>query len=401
MLKTSAWRPFPRYMAEPEREPDHEDASHPDVTPQEHDLILRYAIVAIALIMAMAALHVSQVISLPITAGIIFGLVLGPVVDWMVKHSVPQHAAAGIVVLLFLALILSALSVLAVPLAGLSDQAPAMLAALQRKLGGLITGIDDLKAALGKVTGSSGMELKVAQNDPLMMIALSSSTIAGGALIFIATIYFWLATRRHLKARILRLCLGRGARKSAGAFFYEIEARVARYFGLVTIINLGMGLVTAVIAWAAGLPFPVFWGALAFLLNYLAFIGPIIVTVMIFAGALLDAPTPWAAFLPTAAYFVVHLIEGNLVTPLVVGRSMTVSPFLVFTGFLFWLWMWGPAGAVLSTPILLVAMVAREEFVAYREAQAEEAKSEDEARPVKVVADETAAIDGTAFAGAR
>lgn len=385
MLKTSAWKPFPRYMAEPE-EPEHHDGSHPDVTPQEHDLILRYAIVVIAVIMGMAALHISQVISLPITAGIIFGLVLGPVVDWLVKHSVPQHLAAAIVTLLFLGVILLSLSILAVPLAGWSDQAPAMWAALQRKLGTFIKVIDDFKAAVAGLMGKTGREVSISQGDPLMTLAMSSSTIAGGTFIFIATIYFWLATRRHLKARILRLCLGRGARKSAGSFFQEIEARVARYFGLVTVINLAMGIVTMAIAWAAGMPFPVFWGALAFLLNYLAFIGPIIVTVMIFAGALLDAPTPWSAFVPTAAYFVLHLIEGNLVTPLVVGRSMTVSPFLVFTGFLFWLWLWGPAGAVLSTPILLVAMVGREEFVAYRKAQAEEARGEEEARPVKVVA---------------
>ncbi|MDP3318500.1 MAG: AI-2E family transporter, partial [Bosea sp. (in: a-proteobacteria)] len=169
-----------------------------------------------------------------------------------------------------------------------------------------------------------------------------------------------------------RLCLGRGARKSAGVFFQEIETRVARYFGLVTLINLGMGVLTMGIAWLAGLPYPIFWGALAFVLNYLAFIGPIIVTAMLFAGALVDAPVVLAAVWPAAAYFVIHLIEGNAVTPVFVGSRLTVSPFLVFIGFIFWLWLWGPVGAVLSTPILLVAMVAQEEFARYRASQAEE-----------------------------
>ncbi len=137
----------------------------------------------------------------------------------------------------------------------------------------------------------------------------------------------------------------------------------------MTVINLGMGVVTAIIAWLAGMPYPVFWGALAFVMNYLAFIGPFIVTVTMFAGALLEAPTLLAAIAPAAAYFIVHLIEGNAVTPVFVGRSLTVSPFLVFIGFIFWLWLWGPVGAVLSTPILLVAMVAQEEFAAYRQAQ--------------------------------
>ncbi len=371
MLNTSAWRPFPRYMAEPEVE-DVADDLHEDVTPSEHDLIVRYTIIGIFVILATAALYLTRVIALPITAGIIFGLVLGPAVDALVRRSVPQHLAAAIVVLAFLSVIVSAIMVLAVPVAGWSDQGPAMVAALKSKLAGIFVMMEDAKAAIGSLMGKSGTELSVSQGNPLLDLAMSSSAIAGGMLIFVATVYFWLATRRHLKARALRLCLGRGARKSAGAFFQEIESRVARYFTLVTVINLGMGLLTMGIAWLAGLPYPVFWGALAFILNYLAFIGPIIVTATLFAGALIDAPSALAAIWPAAAYFVIHLIEGNAVTPVFVGNRLTVSPFLVFIGFIFWLWLWGPVGAVLSTPILLVAMVAQEEFARYRAAQAEE-----------------------------
>ncbi len=366
MLHSANWRPFPRYAPEPEP-----DDGGQDVTAYEHDLILRYAIVGIFVILATAALSLTKVIALPVTAGVIFGLVLGPLVDGLVRRGMPQHLAAALVVLLFLGVILAAFTVLAVPVAGWSDQVPAMMEALRTKLSGTLAVIDEMKQALGALTGKSGSELSVSQSNPLLDIAMSSSTAAGGLLIFIATVYFWLATRRHMKARALRLCLGRGARKSAGSFFNEIETRVARYFGLVTLINLGMGALTLVIAGIAGLPFPIFWGALAFLLNYLAFIGPIIVTVLLFAGALLEAPSLLSALAPPAVYFLLHLIEGNAVTPVFVGRRLTISPFLVFIGFIFWLWLWGPVGAVLSTPILLVAMVAQEEFARYRKAQTE------------------------------
>ncbi|HEY5797885.1 MAG TPA: AI-2E family transporter [Bosea sp. (in: a-proteobacteria)] len=371
MLNSSAWKPFPRYMAEPEVEEI--DA---DVTPYEHDLILRYAIVGIFVILATATLYLTKVIALPITAGIIFGLVLGPAVDWLVRRNVPQHLAAAMIVLLFLGVILTAVMILAVPMAGWIDQAPAMMVAAKAKLAGVFVAMDEAKQAIGAMMGKNGAELSVSQGNPLVDIAMTSSTAAGGLLIFVATVYFWLATRRHMKARALRLCLGRGARKSAGSFFQEIETRVARYFGLVTLINLGMGILTMAIAWLAGLPFPVFWGALAFLLNYLAFIGPIVVTAMLFLAALIDAPFLVTAIWPAAAYFVLHLIEGNAVTPVFVGSRLTVSPFLVFIGFIFWLWLWGPVGAVLSTPILLVAMVAQEEFARYRAAQAEEQSDE-------------------------
>ena len=77
---------------------------------------------------------------------------------------------------------------------------------------------------------------------------------------------------------------------------------------------------------------------------------------MLLAGALLDAPSILAALWPAAAYYVLHLIEGNAVTPVFVGSRLTISPFLVFIAFIFWLWLWGPVGAVLSTPIVIVAM---------------------------------------------
>lgn len=371
MLSTSAWKPFPRYMAEPE--PIEDDG---EVTPYEHDLILRYAIVGIFVILATTALYLTRVIALPITAGMIFGLVLGPLVDWLVRHGVPQHLAAAMIVILGIVALLAAVTVLAVPIAAWSDQLPAMLEALRVKLSGVFAFMEDFKKAAARLSGKEGVELNVSQGNPLLDIAMGSSTAAGGMLIFVATVYFWLATRRHLKARALRLCLGHSARRSAGSFFQEIETRVARYFGLVTLINLGMGLLTMGIAWLAGLPFPVFWGALAFLLNYLAFIGPIIVAVMLFAAASLSAPLLVSAIWPAAAYYVLHLIEGNAVTPVFVGRGLTVSPFLIFIAFIFWLWLWGPVGAVLSTPIVLVGLVAQEELAKYRRAQAEEAEAE-------------------------
>ncbi|WP_332680808.1 AI-2E family transporter [Bosea sp. (in: a-proteobacteria)] len=374
MLNVSAWKPFPRYMAEPEEE----TSAGSDISPQDHDLIVRYAIIGIFVILATTALYLTRVISLPVTAGVIFGLVLGPPVDAMVRRGVPQHLAAAVVVLLGVLVLLLLVATLTVPIAAWSDQFPKMVAALKLKLVGVLAFMEEFKQVAGDLSGDDGAKVSVSDGNPLVSIAISSTAAAGGLLIFVATVYFWLATRRDLKARTLRLCLGRGARKSAGAFFEEIETRTARYFGLVTVVNLGMGLISVAIAWFAGLPYPVFWGALAFFLNYLAFIGPIIVAVAFFAAGLLSSPHILVAVWPATAYYVVHLIEGNAVTPVFVGRRLTISPFLVFISFIFWLWLWGPIGAVLSTPILLVALVAREEFVQYRQAMRELEQAEGE-----------------------
>jgi predicted PurR-regulated permease PerM len=169
---------------------------------------------------------------------------------------------------------------------------------------------------------------------------------------------------------VLRLCLGRNARHSAGQFFETIESRMAAYFGVVTLINVGVGIVTWLIALQAGLPLAGIWGAVAFVMNYVALVGPLIVAALLFAAGLIDNPSPWSAAWPALAYYVLHMIEGNVVTPTAVGRRLTLSPFLVLVSFIFWLWLWGPVGAILSTPILLLITLAVEVQTSYRAAEA-------------------------------
>jgi predicted PurR-regulated permease PerM len=333
----------------------------------DHDPVVRYATLGIFVILATAALAIARPVALPVTAGIVFGLVLGPVADLLVRRGWPHAAAAGVVVIAGLLLLIALFAVLAAPVALGADQIPAIVDTLRAKFDGFFDMMRRLQGVPDNATRPVATETAAGSSfTPLLNIAVTSTSAAGGLLIFVATIFFYLAARRQLKARILRLCLGRDARQVAGSFFEEVETRIGSYFAVVTIINLGMGVVTGIIAWLAGFPYPLFWGALAFLLNYLPFIGPLIVAaLMVGAGITLTDNAAWA-IAPGAAYVVIHVIEGNLLTPSLVGQRLTVSPFLVFLSFVFWLWLWGPAGAILSTPLLLVGIVMVEVLRSYR-----------------------------------
>ncbi len=370
MIPTSLREVWKRRAALMEEEQEDEVVS----TTAAHDLILRYALVGIFLILFTASLSLARSVALPVTAGVVFGLVLGPVVDRMVRLGMPHTLSAALVVLAGVALMTLVIGIFAAPFALWSDRLPGIIATLK----GRVADIADLAKrfeglAGGLTTTTAAPKVAVEEPSPLVSIAITSSAAAGSALIFIATIYFYLATRRHLKARALRLCLGSSARRSAGAFLGGIENRIASYFGVVTVINLAVGLVATGIAWLAGLPFPLFWGLVAFILNYIAFVGPAIMTALLLGASLLDDGARWTAAWPALAYFVIHLIEGNIITPLMVGRRLTVSPFLVFISFVFWLWLWGPVGAVLSTPILLIASLSFEAVRHYRELEEETA----------------------------
>lgn len=363
LLRFQPWR-----AAEPEPDDDH----HGSWPAGDHDPVARWATVGIFVILATAALAIARPIALPITAGMVFGIVLGPVADALVRRGLPHGLAAALVVGGGALGLMTIIALLAAPVAMGADQIPAILEALKARLDGLFDFLRRLQWAAEppgsapQVEVSGGLSLS-----PLLNIAMTSTSAAGSLLIFVATVYFYLAARRHLKARILRLCLGRDARQLAGSFFEEVEQRIASYFGVVTVINLAVGAITATIAWAAGFPYPLFWGALAFALNYLAYVGPLIVTGLIFGAGLMNGGTAFQILWPAAAFFMVQLVEGNVVAPVMIGRRLMLSPFVVFLSFVFWLWLWGPVGAILSTPILLVAMAMAETVAAVREVPAD------------------------------
>lgn len=380
-------------------EQDSVEEEHDTLSADHHDLILRYALLGIFVIMFIAALSVAQAIVMPVVAGMILGFVLGPLVDRMVRFGLPQGLAAAILVGFGVVVMLLMIGIFTAPFAIWSDRLPGILSALRYRMSDIIAFARQFEGLAGSLNQGSAPEVKVADSTPLINIALSSTTAAGGLLVLIATIYFYLATRRHLKARVLRLCLGASARRSAGAFFEGVESKIATYFGVVTLINLGMGLITTLVAWGAGLPFPVFWGLVAAVLNYIAFIGPVIMTVLLFGAGLLDDGATLRAAWPALVYFAAHLIEGNIVTPMLVGRRLTLSPFLVFISFVFWLWLWGPVGAILSTPLLLVITLTAEAIRDYQRMEAEHAQpaAAAEAEPAGGQADDGVAREAPAL----
>jgi predicted PurR-regulated permease PerM len=109
--------------------------------------------------------------------------------------------------------------------------------------------------------------------------------------------------------------------------------------------------------WALGLDSPVLWGAAAFLLNFAPLLGPICCAVLLALAGLLTLDPLWRGLLPVAAYLVVHITEGQVVTPMLVARRFELSPVLVVISVVFWFWMWGVAGAIIAVPMLAILKI--------------------------------------------
>jgi predicted PurR-regulated permease PerM len=176
---------------------------------------------------------------------------------------------------------------------------------------------------------------------------------------FFATLFFFILGRASFRTYTVNWFASRTARLRALKILNDIEDNLGGYLIVVTAINFSLGVVTMVAAMLMGLPSPILWGALAFTLNYVPYVGPAIMYVLLFVVGLLTYPTLLGALTPPAMFMGITLIEGQFLTPAIVGRRvLNLHPLAIFLGIAFWAWLWGPVGAFLATPILIIARVA-------------------------------------------
>ena len=137
----------------------------------------------------------------------------------------------------------------------------------------------------------------------------------------------------------------------------QIESDVSAYLATITLMNAGVGIGTALAMWLTGVGDPILWGTVAFLLNYVPILGPALGVLIFLLAGLLTHDALWQALLPAGLYFGFHLIEGETVTPMLLARRFTLNPVLVIISLVFWFWMWGVPGMILSMPILAITKI--------------------------------------------
>jgi predicted PurR-regulated permease PerM len=184
----------------------------------------------------------------------------------------------------------------------------------------------------------------------------------GEVVLFFASLLFFLMGRRDIRRGIVLLFDHAGARLLSIRILNDIERVLTRYIAAVTVINLGVASVTGIGLYFIGLPNAISWALLTFMMAYLPYVGPAIMLVLFFVIGLLSLPSLSAAFIAPAFYLGVTTIEGQFVTPNILGRQFEMSPFLVFLAIVFWTWLWGPVGAFIAVPLSIAGIVAVRHF---------------------------------------
>ena len=318
----------------------------------------RMSLVLIGIVVALVAIQAAQVILAPVLLAIVIGLMFGPLADMMEQRGVPEGISAGVAVLILLLVIISGGFLFYAPLSEWAGRIPLIWSRLQDELANLKEPMETLGAFQEQLKGILGsgqaMEVTVEDGSTVTGIALLAPAIFAQVLIFLVSLYFFLATRENIRIATLSLCVSRRMRWRTAHVFRDVEQKVSKYLLTITMVNIGVGVVVTGLMWAIGMPSPILWGALAAVLNYIPFVGQAFMALILFLVGLATRGDLGAAMIPVALYWAVNFVEGNFVTPNLLGRTMTINPFMIFLSLTFWLWAWGPVGGLVAVPSLLI-----------------------------------------------
>ncbi len=303
-------------------------------------------------------LSIGSVVFLPLTTAIVLTIILSPLADRLAGWGIPNVLASLIALLTFFAILLLALTLILQPAVDLFDSVPAMAETVGERFSQLRDEFAWLAMAneqLSKVMGQSGAEeVVLASPSVIQQLAFATPSVLIEVLLTFLMAFFMVEARVRLRRHLLFDRASFGTSIKAARVMREVQDRVAAYILTVAWINGCVGVVVALGAWMLGVEAPVMWGGLAALLNFLPYIGPLIMTALLTLFGIGTADTLVLGFIPAAAYLALHTVESNVITPSILGARFTMNPVMILIALSYFSWIWGVFGALLSVPILLM-----------------------------------------------
>ena len=314
------------------------------------------------IIMIPFALRAGAEFFMPVTAALVVAIALVPLLEWFERRGIPSKASAGLCVVIFLLLAFFAIGSIVVPATDWVAQVPGKIPQVRATLEPVIRLYKHLDRWIERATSQIAIApvqktptVNVEQPHSMLGLLTSSAPHLLIQLFFaLLVIFFFLAgwTAMRKKAIVTRGSF-EGALTTARVIQQVVDA-TSTYLGTITLINIGLGALTAGALWLLGMPSPVMWGGIVAVANYIPYLGPIVCALLLFVGGLMTYPDIWGALWPPAVFISFHLIEANFFTPMVVGHRLTVSPLSILVSLSFWAWVWGTTGALLAVPLLII-----------------------------------------------
>lgn len=299
---------------------------------------------------------------LPVTAALVIAIALVPVLEWLERRRLPSGLAAFLCILLFLLVINTVLVMIVVPASDWFQRMPERIETIQSNLSVVIDLYSSAQKFIEKTLAMIAetprrVEGAVPAAPPSSLVSLFAAAAPQVLIqIFFAilVVFFFLAgwSRTRRNAIETRETFG-GAMAMARVIQNVVDATSA-YLGTITAINIILGLMVAGVLWAMGMPTPLMWGGIVALMNFVPYLGPICAAILLALGGLMTFDNVWTALFPAGIFITLHLIEANVITPLIVGRRLTINPLLILLSLSYFTWIWGALGALLAVPLVII-----------------------------------------------
>ena len=303
-------------------------------------------------------LHFARSFFLPIVVALLLSLLLSPVVRLLQRLRLPRSLAAFLALGALLTSLTGVLYAVAEPAREWIAESPQKLNRIERKLRRYRQPVEEIGRAaeqvgeLTRVGETPGQAATVRETSTVSKFLAGGQSFLGGAVVMSILLFFLLASDDLLLRKVLRILPRLEDRKKAVWIARRIEQDISRHLFTVTVINLCLGLAVAGVLRVLGMPNPLLWGVMAAVLNFVPYLGATVGVAILAGVSLLTFDAPTQAISAPLAYLVLTGLEGGVITPVILGRRLSLNPVAIFLGLFFWGWIWGVAGALLAVPIL-------------------------------------------------
>ena len=311
------------------------------------------AIKGIFFIMFAAALYFAKGLLIPVVLAVLVWLTFGPWVRWLAKRRMPSALSAAFIVIGLTVVVSGAAFVASGPVARWMDDIPKMSSELRSKLSELRQPMEEVAKAsdaleeVGKnIDGKKAQQVVVRGPGLLFTLAQNAQYMATTVAATLVLLYFMLASGSHFHVRLVESFDSLADKKKALELVMLIENDVSRYLMSVTVINFCLGAVVAT------------WGVTAGVMNFMPYIGPVIGVVLIGVASIIEFNELTPMLLMPGIYAFCTIVEGQLITPSVLGRRFDINPVVILLAVAFWAWIWGIVGALIAVPVLVAIKVA-------------------------------------------
>ncbi len=322
------------------------------------DVELRTAVYVLMVLAILYTLYLAVGVLLPVFLAIFLSILLHPIVEQLSRLRCPRALGAGMVVAALVGGLSWGVLTLSTPAVEWLERGPLLPQQITVKLEALRDSIEQARETTQRLRdltelGDEAETRIVVEGPGLTEQALGQARDLLFTLAIVVVLIFFLLARGSDTLNQLQEVFVRDRESERWTrLMLDIKREISRYLLTITAINITLGTLTALAMWLIGMPSPLLWGAIAGTLNFMPYIGPATTTTIIFTAALLTFDGWLMILLPPATYLALTILEGNFVTPMIIGKRLTLNPISVFLSFLFWGWAWGVAGVLMAVPIL-------------------------------------------------